>query len=101
MLLGVQLHLEFEIHLMCPNIHLKWCNNVKEKFSEGLLLQTYLISLKGEKDKIIIEYNMFHKILKSTLLSHLDISTKYFNRTSIISKEIVNDTEKINLIEKV
>jgi hypothetical protein len=76
-------------------------NNVKEKFSEGLLLQTYLISLKGEKDKIIIEYNMFHKILKSTLLSHLDISTKYFNRTSVISKEIVNDTEKINLIEKV
>lgn len=70
-------------------------NNVKEKYSEGLLLQTYLISLSGEKDKIVIEYNMFNRLLKSTLASHLDISTKYLNRTETISKEIINDTEKL------
>jgi hypothetical protein len=76
-------------------------NNVKEKYSEGLLLQTYLISLTGEKDKIIIEYNMFHRLLKSTLSSHLDISTKYLNRTETIAKEIINDTEKLNKMNKV
>jgi hypothetical protein len=70
----------------------------EEQTTDGLLLQTFLISLQGEKEKTIIEHDVFEKLLNGILLSHIDISKKYLNRTNIISKEIINDTEKLKII---
>lgn len=70
----------------------------EEQKLDGLLLQTYLISLNSEKEKSIIEREVFEKLLRGILISHIDISKKYLERTIKISKEIINDTEKIKNI---
>lgn len=70
----------------------------EEQKMDGLLLQTYLISLNSEKEKCLIEHEVFQKLLKGILTNHMDVSTKYLERTTKISKEILNDTEKIKSI---
>jgi hypothetical protein len=70
----------------------------EEQKMDGLLLQTYLISLNSEKEKCLIEHEVFQKLLKGILMNHIDISIKYLERTNQISKEILNDTEKIKSI---
>ena len=71
----------------------------EEQTSDGLLLQTYLISLNGEREKTLIEHDVFQKLLNGILYSHIDISKKYLERTNTISREIVNDTEKLKIIQ--
>ena len=70
----------------------------EDQTSDGLLLQTYLISLHGEKEKTLIEHDVFQKLLNGILLAHIDISKKYLDRTTTISKEIINDTEKLKIL---
>jgi len=70
----------------------------EEQKMDGLLLQTYLISLNSEKEKCLIEHEVFQKLLKGILNSHMDVSIKYLDKTTKISKEIINDTEKIKSI---
>jgi hypothetical protein len=72
--------------------------NVEEQNLDGILLSTYLISLKSEKEKVEIEHNVYHKLLLGILNSHIDISNKYLERTNQISKEIINDKEKLKII---
>ena len=67
----------------------------EEQKMDGLLLQTYLISLNSEKEKFLIEHEVFQKLLKGILANHMDVSNKYLERTINISKDIINDTEKI------
>lgn len=70
--------------------------SVEEQKHEGVFLQTYLISLRSEKEKAEIEHNVYSKILLGILESHLQISNKYLDRTSQISKEIADDTAMIH-----
>jgi hypothetical protein len=70
--------------------------NVEEQRHEGVFLQTYLISLRSEKEKAEIEHNVYSKILLGILESHLQISNKYLDRTSQISKEIADDAAMIH-----
>jgi hypothetical protein len=74
---------------------LKSIDIAEEQKFDGLLLQTYLISMNSEKEKALIEKEVFEKLLKGILLCHIDISNKYLERTNKISKEIINDSEKI------
>jgi hypothetical protein len=67
-------------------------SNAEVQKHDGLLLQTFLISMKSEKEKAEIEQNLYKKLLVGILNSHLEISNKYLERTNQISKEILNDT---------
>lgn len=69
---------------------LKSIKNVDEQNSEGVLLHTYLISLKSEKEKAEIEISHYQKLLMGILNSHLEMSSKYLKRTKIISEEVTN-----------
>lgn len=63
-----------------------------EQRHDGVLLQTFLISLKSEKEKAEIEHYHYKKLLIGILNSHLEISNKYLERTTQISKEIINSS---------
>jgi hypothetical protein len=95
----ITLYKEFDIRIndIVGSIQdiLKSIDIAEEQKFDGLLLQTYLISMNSEKEKALIEKEVFEKLLKGILLCHIDISNKYLERTNKISKEIINDSEKI------
>jgi hypothetical protein len=69
--------------------------NTEEQRHEGVLLSTFLISLKTEKEKAQIEHDHFKKLLIGILNSHLKISSKYLERTTQISQEVTNDESPV------
>lgn len=73
---------------------------MRKKSLDGFLLQTYVISLSYEKNRIDIEYSMFHKILSSILEIHTNISRKYCKRAEQISNEVLDDNEKNVLLRE-
>lgn len=68
--------------------------DVKRNSSKGLLVQTYIISLSGEQEKITIDIGVFARILKSITSTQLIISNKYALRTQKIADEVGDNIDE-------
>ena len=63
----------------------------------GYMMTTYVISLSGEQEKIMVDCNIYIKILEGILDNHEKISNKYLEWSSEIAKDLSDNT--IELIQ--
>lgn len=79
-------------------------NDMMKSGSKGLLIQTYIISLTGEKDKIDVDWEVYKKILDSIIATQLKISKKFVIKTEKIADEYTDsentDENKSDIISE-
>lgn len=71
-------------------------NEMTKSSNKGLLIQTYIISLTGEKHKIEVDWDVYSKILVSILNTQLSLSKKYVVKTEKIANEYMKESENSN-----
>ena len=66
---------------------------VDKKVNKGMLIETFKISFNGNIDSLILENNLYSKILESIISNHHNVSKKYYIRTKNISDEVTFDED--------
>ena len=66
---------------------------VDKKVNKGMLIETFKISFNGNIDSLILENELYGKILESIITNHYNVSKKYSIRTKNISDEVTFDED--------
>ena len=66
---------------------------VDKKVNRGMLIETFKISFNGNIDSLILENDLYSKILESIISNHYHVSKKYCIRTKNISDEVTFDED--------
>ena len=66
---------------------------VDKKVNKGMLIETFKISFNGNIDSLLLENDLYGKILESIITNHYNVSKKYSIRTKNISDEVTFDED--------